>query len=91
MIDIEVQRPKHGRTIKIYGRNDADDQPPVTATVRMEDVHVYSHADMSHEDWTMFSDSVKNAINEMKRRNSPTPLVESSPLSGGDWPKAIRP
>lgn len=71
MIDIEVKRAKHGRTIKIYGRN--EDQPPVTATVEVDHVHVYSHADMTHVDWIMFSDSVKNAINE---------------ISGGDWPKA---
>lgn len=89
MIDIEVKRANHGRTIKIYGRN--EDQPPVTATVQVDHVHIYSHADMTHDDWIMFSDSVKNAINEIKRRTSPTPLVESRPLSGGDWPKAKKP
>ena len=89
MIDIEVKRAKHGRTIKIYGRN--EDQPPMTATVQVDHVHIYSHADMTHDDWIMFSDSVKNAIDEIKRKNLPAPVYDFSPLSGGDWPKAKQP
>lgn len=65
MIEIEVKRFNHGLTIKIFGRNEG--QPPVTATVGLQDVHVYSHADFTHEDWKVFSDSVTKAIEEIKR------------------------
>lgn len=68
MIDIEVRRAWHDRTIKIYARN--KDQPPVTVTVRKEDMHLYSHADMTHEDWLLLSIRVANVITEMKRQNN---------------------
>lgn len=69
MIDIEVKRAKHGRTIKIYCRNDANGQPPVTATVMKETLHLYSHADMTHEDWQLLAEQIAQVIAEIKKRN----------------------
>ncbi len=90
MIDIEVKRPRKDGMIKVYART--PEMGTVTVSITDDVVHIYSPGtDMRHEDWITVSDSVKNVINEIKRRTSPTPLVESSPLSGGDWPKAKRP
>ena len=88
MMEIEKKYLKRGSEIKIYGR--IEGQPPVTATVRDEDLHLYSHADMSHEDWTLFCASGHAAINETKRRLHPEKLVVTSALSGGVFPKAKR-
>lgn len=67
MIDIEVQKARHGRAIKIWGRMPA--AATMTVTIKADGiVHIYSPgAEMTHDDWVLLSDNVDDAIAEMTK------------------------